>query len=78
MRSMTDEGLEAGRHASSRNVAPSFAALACSVWRESAKIWADAREVATSRASDGRDRTALGLEPRMSLVRPSFALVLNR
>jgi len=52
--------------------------LACSVWRESEKICAGAERAAARSAPDRRGRFPLGSEPRVSLVRRSFALVLNR
>jgi len=41
-------------------------------------VWAGLREVATSRRPGGWDREPPGLEPWVSLVRPSFALGLDR
>src|SRR5688572_24109621 len=55
--------------------------LACSVWRESVEsmqICVGSTRAAARVEPDRRDRAPLGVEPWMSLVRRSFAPVLNR
>jgi hypothetical protein len=45
---------------------------------ESATMSSDPLRVATLSGSGGRDRLVLGMEPRLSWIRPPFALVLDR